>query len=137
MKLLALAASMTLAASSAIAQPVKCVDAKGKTRYIDQSMMAQEKCQPVKDTTNLIQMQPGAMNLQQPARKADDSAQRDASIAQAEKSLAEARKKLAEQEAIRTGDERNFERVQERLKPFQAAVQAAEKNLEQARRNAR
>ena len=137
MKLLALAAGMTLAASSAIAQPVKCVDAKGKARYIDQSMMAQEKCQPVKDTTNLIQMQPGAMNLKQPARKADDSAQRAANVAQAEKSLADAKKKLADQEAIREGGERNYERVQERLKPFQAAVQAAEKNLEQARKNSR
>ena len=89
----------------------------------------------MKAGTQLVPMQPGAINLTQPARKDDGSAAREASVAEAEKKLAAARKNLAEQEAIRGGDERNFARVQERLKPFQAAVESAEKALEQARRN--
>jgi len=48
--------------------------------------------------------------------------------------LADARKKLAEQEAIRTGDERNYARVLERLKPFRDSVEVHEKNVEALKR---
>jgi len=47
--------------------------------------------------------------------------------------LADARQKLAEQEGIRDGDERNYARVQERLKPYQEAVDLHTKNIEQLR----
>jgi hypothetical protein len=47
--------------------------------------------------------------------------------------LSDAQQKLAEQEAIRSGDERNYARVQERLKPFQEAVDLHTKNIEQLR----
>ena len=36
------------------------------------------------------------------------------------------REQLAQQEAIRTGDERNYQRVLDRLKPYQEAVRQAE-----------
>jgi hypothetical protein len=119
-------------ACSVLAQPVKCVDAKGKVRYIDKSMMALEKCEPVRAETNIV---PAGPTSKPAAKPVDDSAQRAANLAQAEKALADAKKSLADQEAIRQGDERNYARVEERLKPFQAAVESAEKNLEQARRN--
>ncbi len=48
--------------------------------------------------------------------------------------LADARKKLAEQEAIRTGDEKNYARVLERLKPFRDSVEVHEKNVEALKR---
>jgi hypothetical protein len=47
----------------------------------------------------------------------------------AEKTLASARQKLAEQEAIRRGDEKNYQRVLDRLKPFQDEVRIAEDNV--------
>jgi septal ring factor EnvC (AmiA/AmiB activator) len=47
--------------------------------------------------------------------------------------LSDARQKLAEQEGIRAGDERNYARVIERLKPFQEAVEQHSKNIEQLR----
>jgi len=47
--------------------------------------------------------------------------------------LSDAQQKLAEQEGIRTGDERNYARVQERLKPYQEAVDLHTKNIEQLR----
>jgi len=50
-----------------------------------------------------------------------------------EQQLAEARKRLAEQEGIRNGDERNYARVLERLKPFQDAVDLHQKNIDQLR----
>ena len=47
--------------------------------------------------------------------------------------LSDAQQKLAEQESIRQGDERNYARVQERLKPYQEAVDLHTKNIEQLR----
>ena len=37
-------------------------------------------------------------------------------------------------EAIRTGDERNYARVEERLKPFKESVETHQKNIEALRR---
>ena len=129
------AALALLASSGAAAQPVKCVDAKGHARYIDQSMMGQEKCAPVTATTNTVTTQPGAIN---PKRAAPaPAASNDDAVKAAEAGLAAAKKALADQEAIRTGDEHNYARVQERLKPFQDAVEQAQKDLDAARQAAR
>ena len=134
-----LIATLALLASSGVAaQPVKCVDAKGHVRYIDQSMMAQEKCAPVKAQANVVTTQPGAIAHPPPSAKAaNDADARDAAVRQAEANLAAAKKALADQEAVRTGDEHNYARVQERLKPYQDAEEQAEKNLEAARQAAR
>jgi Domain of unknown function (DUF4124) len=131
-----LTAFLLLACSAAAAQPVKCVDAKGKVRYIDQSMMAQEKCEPVKNKTQIMQTQPGAINPSASAPPPNVD-QREASVRAAEQQLEQARKALADQEAIRNGDEKNYQRVLDRLKPYQDAVTKAEQNLDQARRNLR
>jgi septal ring factor EnvC (AmiA/AmiB activator) len=48
--------------------------------------------------------------------------------------LADARKKLSEQEAIRGGDEKNYARVLERLKPYQDTVEVHEKNVDALKR---
>lgn len=55
-------------------------------------------------------------------------------LVQEQAMLADARKKLAEQEAVRTGEEKNFARVLERLKPFRDSVEVHEKNLEALKR---
>jgi len=55
-------------------------------------------------------------------------------LAQEESMLADARKKLAEQQAIRTGDEKNYQRVLDRLKPYQDTVEVHQKNVEALRR---
>ena len=46
-----------------------------------------------------------------------------------EKGLSDAKAKLAEQEGIRNGDEQNYQRVLDRLKPYQDAVDRAERNV--------
>jgi hypothetical protein len=48
--------------------------------------------------------------------------------------LADARKKLSEQEAIRSGNEQNYAKVLERLKPYQDTVEVHEKNVEALKR---
>ena len=137
MRRITLAATLALVTFGVSAQPVKCVDASGRIRYIDASMAGQEKCKPVQAETNTVAFQSGAgiPSSGQPGTRS--LTEREAALKRAQDTLAEAQKKLAEQEAIRTGGERNYARVEERLKPFQDAVQAAEKSVEQAQRNLR
>jgi len=134
-----LALTLCLSSAGALAQPVKCVDASGKVQYIDKSLAEAQKlnCGRVRAETSTVNMQPGAINLNQPPKPATDTPDPRAALAAAEQKLAEAKAKLAEQESIRSGNERNYARVQERLAPFQAAVQQAAQEVEQARRNAR
>lgn len=51
-----------------------------------------------------------------------------------EKGLSDAKAKLAEQESIRNGDEKNYQRVLDRLKPYQDAVDRAERNVSALKR---
>jgi hypothetical protein len=48
--------------------------------------------------------------------------------------LARAKQALAEQEAVRSGDERNYARVLERLQPYKDRVETHEKNIEALKR---
>ncbi len=54
----------------------------------------------------------------------------DTELASEAQALDTARKALAEQQAIRTGDEKNYARVLERLKPFQEQVELHERNID-------
>lgn len=65
-------------------------------------------------------------------RAASKAKQRDTierELTQEERLLAEAKRKLAEQETIRTGEEKNYARVLERLQPYKDAVEVHEKNV--------
>jgi septal ring factor EnvC (AmiA/AmiB activator) len=64
--------------------------------------------------------------------KQRDTLQRE--LAQEESMLTDSKRKLAEQEAIRTGDEKNYQRVLDRLKPYQDTVEVHQKNVEALRR---
>ena len=55
-------------------------------------------------------------------------------LASEEASLAQAKEALAEQESVRSGDERNYARVLERLQPFKDRVETHEKNVEALKR---
>jgi hypothetical protein len=55
-------------------------------------------------------------------------------LANEEQLLAGARKELAAQEAIRLGSERNYQRVIERLEPYQKKVQLHETNVANLRK---
>jgi hypothetical protein len=72
----------------------------------------------------------------QTQRKRDDERRRilEDELTREQSALTEARRALSEQESLRGGDERNYQRVQERLKPFQDAVETHEKNIASIRR---
>ena len=55
-------------------------------------------------------------------------------LAQEEGLLADAKRKLAEQESTRSGDERNYAKVIERLQPFRDTVDVHTKNVDALRR---
>jgi len=55
-------------------------------------------------------------------------------LAQEESMLADARRKLTEQESVRTGDEKNYARVLERLQPYKDAVEVHTKNIDALKR---
>lgn len=55
-------------------------------------------------------------------------------LSQEEGLLSEAKRKLAEQESVRSGDERNYARVLERLQPFKDAVEVHNKNIDALKR---
>ena len=124
-------------AGSAGAEPVKCVDASGKVRYVDSSAKGDMKCEPVRGSANFGVGEGRAKPAPSPAQKKGappmSEAERRAAIAEAEKDLEEKKRALAAQEATREGGERNYARVEERLAPYREAVQNAQRYLEDVR----
>jgi hypothetical protein len=61
----------------------------------------------------------------------DDSRRRilEDELSTEEKSLQDAKAKLTEQEGVRLADERNYQKVLERLKPYQETVERHERNV--------
>jgi hypothetical protein len=147
MSRLLFSALLFLIAAGAGAEPVKCVDASGKVRYVDSTAIGAETCKAVKEGINTVtpQAAPSAAESREMRRarprqaspSPDSSVQNEARLAEAQEKLAEAQKNLAEQKAIRLGGERNYARVEERLQPFQEAVQRAQQEVEQLRRESR
>lgn len=118
----------------------KCLDGKGRPLYTsDKRDTVGKKCEVVSREVNVMPAtKPGAF----PRESAKDSSaarQRQREVLQQElaneqESLARARKELAEQEAVRSGDERNYAKVLERLQPLKDTVETHEKNIAALRR---
>jgi hypothetical protein len=58
----------------------------------------------------------------------------DQELATEQENLDKAKQALAEQESIRNGDERNYQKVLDRLQPFKDAVALHERNIDALRR---
>lgn len=130
------------------AQQVKtlwnCKDPAGRTTLTDQKadtvgkecrIVSEERVTVVpatraKSPTNF----PRESSAERATSKAKQRDTLEKELSQEEAMLADARKKLAEQEAIRTGDERNYAKVIDRLKPYKDTVEVHEKNVEALKR---
>ena len=124
----------------------KCPDERGKPLYTnDKRDTVGKKCEAV--AREAVSVIPAARpNAKSPAtfpkesaaeRQSSKATQRDTiekELNQEQSMLSDARKKLSEQEAIRNGDERNYAKVLERLKPYQDTVEVHEKNVEALKR---
>lgn len=134
---------IALAAASAQADTLyKCTDDSGHTTYTNQKGAA-KKCavlsqdQPV-STFSVPPRRAAATPGDFPRVAADTQKARDNDrrkiieneLATEQKGLEDAKKTLAEQEAVREGGERNYQRVLERLKPYQDNVELHQRNVE-------
>ena len=133
-------------ASAQVTEIYKCTDASGRPLYTsDKRDTSGKKCELVSREINVVPAQkqpPAARNRDFPrespsARANAGQRQREIlekELANEESLLAKARQDLADQEAIRTGDERNYARVLERLQPFKDNVDLHQKNVEALKR---
>ena len=133
--------SLAMPLGHAQGEVYKCPDASGRPTYTN------VKRDTVGKNCTLVSKEVSVVPAQAPTRAAPSSASSSTSATRDESRrkileselqnenqlLTDARQKLAEQEGIRVGDERNYSKVQERLKPFHQAVDQHTKNIEQLR----
>lgn len=135
-------AALIFAAPAAWAQNTvwKCTGPDGRSQYTNVQRDAQGRnCTVVSKEVSVVPAGKPAStaganfpSVDRETQRARDDGRRkilEDEMSQEEKQLAEARTKLAEQEAIRTGNEKNYQRVLDRLQPFKDAVEQHEKNI--------
>lgn len=140
-----------LLCSGAHADIYKCVDETGHVTY---SNVTQKGCQKLElePLSTVPSAPPKPAAAAKPAQsgspagfpKVDSDVQRkrdadrrkileDELVAE-ERQLEEAKKALAEQEAVRLGDERNYQKFLDRVQPFRDKVALHQRNVEALRR---
>lgn len=125
----------------------KCVDASGRAAYTNDKRETEgRKCQLVTTQINVAPPPAPPKQTRAPSSFPRESAAERANakgrqreilekeLAAEEADLAKAKQALAQQEAVRTGEERNYARVLERLQPFKDRVETHEKNVEALKR---
>ncbi len=145
MKLLS-AVALMLASTLAMADVYKCVEtdpATGERKVTYTNDRKTRGCERLSQDLPVSSV-PGVRTPKAPPPAAfpkvsgDDQRERDAGrrkileseLQTEEKALEEARKALAEEDAVRYGNERNYQKKLDRLKPFQEKVEQHERNVE-------
>jgi hypothetical protein len=143
-----------LAAMSALAQQAqgvteifKCKSESGQVTYTNDRRQAEkQKCELVTSQINVAppyrestsSRSPGSFPRESPTMSAAAKERQrsilERELASEQRALAAAKQALAEQEAVRSGDERNYARVQERLQPFVDTVKNHENNIQALQR---
>ncbi|MEK7874958.1 MAG: DUF4124 domain-containing protein [Pseudomonadota bacterium] len=132
---------LALAAPLVHAEMWKCVDQDGNTRYTNVKSDAKGckalNLEPINTATApATKVQPKPPSF--PSVGTDTQRQRDAArrkileqeLAQEQQQLELAKKQLAEQQGTRLGSEKNYARVEERLKLYETRVRLHEVNVE-------
>jgi hypothetical protein len=126
---------MLLIATPLAAETCKYVDNEGRVTYSNVPVKNAKKVScfdaPAAPAPSAAPAAPAPRVTGPTQRKRDDERRRilEEELVSAQAALDEARKALAEQESIREGGEKNYQRVLDRLKPFQEAVAEHEKNV--------
>src|SRR6185295_16105934 len=135
-------------AGSAHAQAVteiwKCKSRDGRWTYTNDRNEAEKlKCQTVTRQVNVApasKAPAGSAGFpkETPAERSSARERQreilEKELATEQAALAKAKQQLAEQEQIRSGDERNYARVLERLQPYKDSIETHEKNIEALKR---
>jgi hypothetical protein len=141
------AACLALAlAKPVLADTYKCVDANGRPTYTNMKEETTGKsCTVVIREISVVPAGPstrvpaanrspeGFPKVDPATQKSRDGARRrilEEELGVEEKALAQAKTELAEQESIRNGDEKNYQRVLDRLQSYKDEVERHEKNVE-------
>ena len=121
------------------AQLFKCVDADGKITYSNEGGSA-KGCKPLSNEQAISTISMRASPAPAAFPRVSDETQRERDKARRQilekelegeqSELEAARAKLAEQESVRYGDERNYQRVLDRLQPYRDAIERRERNIE-------
>jgi hypothetical protein len=132
------------AASQAFAQNTvwRCTGPDGRAQYTNVQRDAQGRnCSVVSKEISVVPgfKAPPASRSSEHYPKVDSETQKsrdegrrrilEEELAAEEQKLSEARLKLTEQENIRLGDEKNYQRVLDRLQPYKNAVEEHNKNV--------
>ena len=143
---------LPLAAPCAHAQIWECTDPQGGSKELnnDPASARNKNCvrknvgpfntvpAPVAPAAPRASQTPSQKGANFPSVNGDTQKQRDSDrrkileqeLTQEQQQLEVARKQLAEQKEIRLGPEKNYARVEERLKPYEARVRQHETNIE-------
>ena len=144
--LLGLPAMSALAqqAQPATTEIVKCRGEGGQVTYTNDRRQAEkQKCELVTSQVNVAPARPANRSPsffpRETASQSASARERQREILERElaserRALDQARQALAEQQAVRTGEERNYARVEERLQPFKDTIQNHEKNIQALQR---
>lgn len=124
----------------------KCIDANGRATYTNMKEETKGKnCSVVMREISVVPAVPPARSAaanSSPAgfpkvdpatQKNRDGARRrilEEELSGEEKALAQAKTELTEQESVRTGGEKNYQRVLDRLQKYKDEVELHEKNVE-------
>jgi hypothetical protein len=137
---------LSLAAAPALAETCKYVDKDGRTIYSNVPVKNARKVacfQPPPtpspepsaapaNTRSAVPTDTSRARVEPSTQRQRDSDRRqilESELSREQDALNEAKKALAEQESVREGNERNYARMQERLKPYQDSVALHEKNV--------
>ena len=129
--------ALALPFGHAQSQVYKCPDASGRPTYTNiKRDTVGKNCTVVSKEVQVMPSQaPSSASKSPPTvdRNQDRRKILESELQNEQQLLSDAQAKLAEQEGVRGGEERNYARVQERLKPYQEAVDLHTKNIEQLR----
>ena len=144
-----LVVSLCLAAALVVparADTYKCIDANGRATYTNMKEETKGKnCGVVMREISVVPSVPpartgtsgtspaGFPKVDPATQKSRDDGRRrilEDELAGEEKALAQAKTDLTEQEGIRTGDEKNYQRVLDRLQKYKDEVERHQKNVD-------
>jgi len=140
------AALVFVLAAPARGDTFKCIDANGRATYTNMKEETKGKnCSVVMREISVVPAVPPARSaaanpspagfpkVDPATQKNRDGARRrilEEELSGEEKALAQAKTELTEQESIRTGGEKNYQRVLDRLQKYKDEVELHEKNVE-------
>jgi hypothetical protein len=133
-----------VAAPSAWSQIYRCVDAENHVTYSNVASAGKKECErvqlepettlpPVKPRSPRTATDPDFPKVSGAEQSAKDNDRRvilNQELSSEQKALEQARKELEEQKAVRLGDEKNYQKVLERLQPYEERVAQHERNIQ-------